>query len=47
MVIFPGILAVEDDGHQRIAAGCQNAGAVVVNAVQEIVGGRVPRSICE
>src|ERR1019366_7756043 len=39
VIVFPGVLAVQDDGHQGVAAGGQNAGAVLADAVQEI-GGR-------
>ena len=39
VIVFPGVFAVEDDGHQGVAAGGQNAGAVLADAVQEIVGG--------
>ena len=39
MIVFPRVLAIEDDGHQGIAAGGQDAGAVLADAVQEIGGG--------
>jgi hypothetical protein len=39
VVIFPGVLAIQNDGHQRIAARAQDARAVFADAAQKIVGG--------
>ncbi len=39
VIVFPRILAVEDDGHEGVAAGGQNARAILADAVQEIGGG--------
>ena len=40
VVILPGVFAIQNDGHQRVAAGGQNAGAVFADAPQKIVGRR-------
>ena len=47
VVIFPGVLAVQNDGHQRIAPARQNAGAILADAPQKILGGRRARPSCE
>ena len=39
VVVFPGVLAIQDDGHQGVAAGAENAGAVLADAAQEILRG--------
>ena len=47
IVIFPGVLAVENDGHQRVAPGGEDAAAVLADAAQEIVAPRSRASMPE
>ena len=36
LIVFPGVLAIEDDGNQRVAAGVQDRAAVGANSSQEV-----------
>ena len=36
VVVFPGVLAVQNDGYERVAAAGENAPAVLADAVQEV-----------
>ncbi len=38
MVVLPGVLSIQDDGHERIAALCMNCTAVLPDAIKKVVG---------
>ena len=39
VVVLPGILAVQNNGHERIPSGLQDAGAIFPDAAQEVLRG--------
>src|SRR5262249_43414098 len=39
VIILPGVLSIENDGDQRVASTGQNAGTVLADTDQEVVGG--------